>query len=265
VTLTGSQMVTPAGNPPPNAGQPTASSGWVSFPAGQGIVSGLPNEASVEFWVVWQGGGVWQEMFDFGAAATPGVSLGGGTYFMVSPHDGVNGSLRLEWFPGGLVLTGPSLQAGVLSQVVVTHDQDRQLDKLYLNGQLISSGSNPLLWSSLPDTDNWLARDQWPDPMFNGAYSDMRIWNGALTAGQVANLYAAGPNVIAGPGLQISAASAQLTLKWQGNATGFGLESTTNLVTGTWSPVPGSPTTANGLKSLTIPAPTAQTYYRLKQ
>ncbi len=101
VTLTGSQLVTPAGNPPPNAGQPTASSGWVSFPAGQGIVSGLPNEASVEFWVVWQGGGVWQEMFDFGAAATPGVSSGGGTYFMVSPHDGINGSLRLEWFRVG--------------------------------------------------------------------------------------------------------------------------------------------------------------------
>ena len=186
VTLTGSQMTTPAGNPAPNAGQPTAASGWVSFPAGQGIVSGLPSEASIECWVVWQGGGVWQEMFDFGAAATPGVSTGGGTYVMISPHDGNTGALHMEWFPGGLTLTGPSLQAGVLSQVVMTHDQDRQLDKLYLNGQLISSGANPLLWSSLPDTDNWLARDQWPDPMFNGSYSDMRIWNGALTSGQVA-------------------------------------------------------------------------------
>ena len=266
VTFTGSQMTTPSGNPPPNgSGLPTASSGWVSFPAGQGLISGLPSEASIECWVVWQGGGVWQEMFDFGAAATPGISLGGGTYMMVSPHDGATGALRLEWFPGGLVLTGPSLQAGVLSQIVITHDQDRQLDKMYLNGQLISSGANPLLWSSLPDTDNWLARDQWPDPMFNGSYSDMRIWSGALTAGQVANLYAAGPNVVVGPGLQISAAHAQLTLKWQGNATGFGLQSSTNLLTGTWTTVPGTPTIVNGLNSLTISSPTVQTYYRLKQ
>jgi hypothetical protein len=266
VTLTGSQMITPPGNPPPGGnGLPTPASGWVSFPANQGMVSGLPNEASIESWVVWQGGGVWQEIFDFGAAATPGVSTGGGTYVMVSAHDGASGSLRMEWFPGGLVLTGPSLQMGVLSQVVITHDQDRQLDKLYLNGQLLSSGINPRLWSSLPDTDNWLARDQWPDPMFNGAYSDMRIWNGALTAGQVANSYAAGPDVIAGPALQISRAGSQIILSWPANATTFGLQSNTNLVGGTWIAVSSAPVVTNGLNNLALPASPARTFYRLKQ
>jgi hypothetical protein len=266
VTLTGSQMITPAGNPAPGGnGLPTPASGWVSFPAGQGIVSGLPNEASIECWVVWAGGNVWQEMFDFGQAANPGVSTGGGTYVMVSPHDGVDGSLRMEWFPGGLVLTGPSLQAGVLSQVVITHDQDRQLDKLYANGQLITSGVNTRLWSSLPDGDNWLARDQWPDAMFNGGYADMRIWNGALTAGQVANLYAAGPSVIAGPALQISRNGSQITLRWPANASGFALQSTTDLVSGTWTPVSGTPTVINGVNNLTLAASQAPTYYRLKQ
>ena len=266
VTLTGSQMVTPVGNPAPGGnGLPTPASGWVAFPSGQAIVSGLPNEASIETWVVWAGGAVWQEIFDFGQAATPGISTGGGTYVMISPHDGVDGSLRLEWFPGGLVLTGPSLQAGVLSQVVMTHDQDRQLDKLYLNGQLLTSGFNTRLWSSLPDGDNWLARDEWPDAMFNGAYSDMRIWNGALTAGQVANLYAAGPDVIAGPALQISLSGSQVTLKWPANASTFGLQSTTSLVNGTWTAVPGTPTVINGVNNLTLPASQAGTYYRLKQ
>ena len=92
-----------------------------------------------------------------------------------------------------MTLQGPVLQAGVLSQVVYSHDQDRQLDKLYRNGVLVASAQNTALWSSLPDTDNWMARDEWPDPMFQGAYVDFRFWNGALTAGQVANLYAAGP------------------------------------------------------------------------
>jgi len=204
-------------------------------------------------------------MFDFGQAATPGVSLGGGAYVMVSPHDGINGSLRSEWFPGGLVLTGPSLQAGVLSQVVITHDQDRQLDKLYANGQLITSGVNTRLWSSLPDGDNWLARDQWPDAMFNGAYLDMRVWNGALTAGQVANLYAAGSEVIAGPALQISHAGSQITLRWPANATSFSLQPTTDLVGGTWTPVSGIPTNINGVNNLTLSASQARTFYRLKQ
>ena len=80
-TLNGSELVMPSPNPPGGGnGLPTTNSGWVSFPASQGLVTGLPNEASFEIWVVWSGGGVWQEMFDFGQAATPGVSLGGGQY-----------------------------------------------------------------------------------------------------------------------------------------------------------------------------------------
>ncbi len=266
VTLDGSMMTTPAGNPAPDAaGLPTASSGWVSFPAGQGLISSLPNAASIECWVIWQGGAVWQEMFDFGVANTPGISLGGGTYLMVSPRDGANNQLRMEWFPGGLVLTGPSLEPGILSQVVITHDQDRQLDKLYLNGQLIGSGSNPLLWSSLPDTDNWLARDQWRDAMFNGSYADLRIWNGALTSGQVAGLYAAGPNVLAAPPLQIAPGNSQVTLKWPANATAFTLQSTSDLSSGSWTPVSSTPTVANGLNTLVMPVQSTPTYFRLKQ
>lgn len=266
VTWTGTQMVMPAGNPAPDGtGQPTAASGWVSFPANEGLVTGLPNEASIECWVVWAGGAVWQEMFDFGQAANPGVSTGGGQYVMVSPHDGASGALRLEWFPGGLILTGPSLQQNVLSQVVITHDQDRQLDKLYLNGQLVATGSNPLLWSSLPDTDNWLARDQWPDAMFNGAYADLRFWDGALTAGQVASSYAVGPETIAGPALHITAAGGQITLTWPASASGFNPESTTDLVNGPWTAVSGTPTVVNGQNVLTVPATQSRTFYRLKQ
>ena len=270
VTFTGQAMITPAGNPPPGAdGLPTTNSGWASFPANQGLVTGLPNEASFEIWVVWNGGGVWQEMFDFGQAATPGYSLGGGQYVNIDPYDGANSKLRAEWDQNpvyDVTLLGPALQVGVLNQIVWTHDQDRQLDKLYLNGQLVTTAVNTALWSSLPDTDNWLARDEWQDPMFNGAYFDFRIWDGALTAGQVANLYKAGPNVIVGPSLNIVASGGnQITLQWPANATGFGLQSTTNLVGGAWVAVPGTPTVINGLNVLTVPESQGQTYYRLKQ
>ena len=269
-TLNGSELVMPSPNPPGGGnGLPTTNSGWVSFPASQGLVTGLPNEASFEIWVVWSGGGVWQEMFDFGQAATPGVSLGGGQYVMICPYDGANGLLRAEWDQNpvyDVTLQGPVLQAGVLSQVVYSHDQDRQLDKLYRNGVLVASAQNTALWSSLPDTDNWMARDEWPDPMFQGAYVDFRFWNGALTAGQVANLYAAGPEIVAGPALQISrAGGGQVTLKWPANATAFSLQSSSNLVQGIWGPVPGTPTVTNGLNNLTLGASQTRTFYRLKQ
>ncbi len=269
LTLTNGELITPNPNPvSASDGLPTASSGWASFPAGQGIVTGLPNEASFEIWVVWDGGAVWQEMFDFGQAATPGYSLGGGEYVMICPYDGVNGSLHAEWDQNpnyDVTLSAPPLQPGVLSQVVWTHDQDRQLDRLYCNGQQVASAVNTGLWSTLPDSDNWLARDQWQDPMFNGAYADFRIWNGALTAGEVANLYKAGPNVIVGPSLTVSISGKQITLQWPANATGFTLQSTTNLEGGTWSAVSGTLTVANGLNNLTLPASAAQTYYRLKE
>ena len=267
-TLTGSTMVTPTPNPVGGSdGLPTAASGWASFPAGQGIVTSLPNEASFEIWVIWNGGGVWQEMFDFGQAATPGVSLGGGNYVMICPYDGANQLLRAEWDQNptyDVTLTGPPLTVGQLSQVVWTHDQDRQLDKLYRNGVLVASAANTGTWASLPDTDNWLARDEWPDPMFAGSYSDFRIWSGALTSGQVANLYQAGPDVVAGPALSISLSGNQVILQWPANTAGFNLQSTANLVSGSWAPVTGTPSVINGLNTLSITATGSQTYYRLK-
>jgi hypothetical protein len=162
-----------------------------------------------------------------------------------------------------VTLQGPALQANVLSQVVYTHDQDRQLDKLYRNGVLVASAPNTALWASLPDTDNWMARDEWQDPMFQGSYLDFRFWNGALTSGQVASLYAAGAEAIAGPTLQISASgSSSVTLKWPANATGFTLQSASSL-TGTWTPVGGTPTVVNGLNVLTLSASKVETFYRL--
>ena len=267
--LTNGTLVTPAPNPTSAAsGVPTASSGWVSFPSGDGLVTSLPNEASFEIWVVWNGGAVWQEMFDFGQAATPGYSLGGYQYVMICPYDGSTGALHAEWDENpayDVTLTGPELPVGVLSQVVWTHDQDRQLDRLFCNGQQVATAVNTALWSTLPDTDNWMARDEWADPMFSGIYEDFRIWNGALTAGQVANLYHAGPKVIVGPALTISPAGNQIVLQWPANAGGFTLQSTTKLSGGTWTAVTGTPAVVNGLNALTLPAAQAQTYYRLEQ
>lgn len=267
--LTGSQLIMPTNNPVGGSdGLPTTNSAWASFPAGQGIVTSLPNEASFEIWVVWAGGGVWQEMFDFGQAATPGVSLGGGNYVMICPYDGASHSLRAEWDQNpsyDVVLSGPALEPGVLSQVVWTHDQDRQLDKLYRNGVLVATASNTGQWSTLPDADNWLARDEWPDPMFAGAYCDFRIWNGALTAGQVANHYAAGPDVVPGPALTIKESGNQITVQWPANAAGFNLQTTPNPASGPWTAVTGNISVANGLNNLTLTAGAAPAFYRLKQ
>jgi hypothetical protein len=102
--------------------------------------------------------------------------------------------------------------------------------------------------------------------VFSGQYWDFRIWNGALTGGQVANAYAAGPSVIAGPKLLVSpAGGSHIAVSWPANATTFGLFSTTNLAHGTWAAVPGTPGVTNGLNTMIFSAPPAQSYYRLKE
>ncbi|USX28558.1 LamG domain-containing protein [Oxalobacteraceae bacterium OTU3CINTB1] len=62
---------------------------------------------------------------------------------------------------------------------------------LYVNGS--SVGTNTAMTrapSRLDSTEsNWLARLQYPaDPYFTGKVDDFRIYNGAMTAGQVAAL-----------------------------------------------------------------------------
>jgi hypothetical protein len=279
--LDGQKMTTPPpgtntddqefSNSGPN-GTPATNAVWVSYPGGDGLVTGLPNEASFEIWVEWNGSQEWAEIFDFGQSAGQinGVddSDGGQYYVMVTAQDN-NGVMRSEWDqnPTYDAQVGGSapLPTNTLCQVVYTHDQDRQADKVYLNGQLVNSAVNTALWSSLPDADNWLARDEWPDPVFSGQYWDFRMWNGALTGGQVASLYAAGPAAVAGPPVQISASgNSHVTISWPANADAptFTLQSTTNLLGG-WSNVTGTPTVANGLNNLTVPISQSQIFYRL--
>ena len=64
---------------------------------------------------------------------------------------------------------GPEPPTGELCQVVWSHDQDRQIDRLYRNGVLVDTIANTGLWSAIPDSDNWMARDEWQDSMFAGA------------------------------------------------------------------------------------------------
>jgi hypothetical protein len=66
----------------------------------------------------------------------------------------------------------------------------------YLNGSLVAA--TPLYagfsLGTLPDVNNWLGRSQWPDPLFDGSYNEFRIYDHALTAGQVAASGALGPD-----------------------------------------------------------------------
>jgi hypothetical protein len=124
--------------------------------------------------------------------------------------------------------------------------------------------------SLLNDVNNWLGRSQWADPMFAGSYNEFRIWEGGLTADQVAANYAAGPNKVPSPETQptltVSRAGTSIVIAWPATST-YGLESTATLgATASWSAVDASgAVTENGQKKLTVVPSQAATFYRMKK
>ena len=73
---------------------------------------------------------------------------------------------------------------------------------VYANGSLVGSIEYPLGLdlNLLTDARVWLGRSQYDsDPIFDGAYDELRIYNARLTAADVARNYQLGPNAVPEP------------------------------------------------------------------
>jgi hypothetical protein len=71
---------------------------------------------------------------------------------------------------------------------------------------------------------------------------------------------------VAGPPLAITVAGPNLTISWPASASGYQLQSTTNLLTGTgWLPVAQTPSTNSNTISVLLPNIDSQKFFRLKQ
>jgi len=140
---------------------------------------------------------------------------------------------------------------------------------MYFNGALVSSTNknmNPLI--VMTDYNNWLGRSQWTrDPFFNGEYNEFRIWDGALTAQEIANHYAAGPDqqfVRVRPYLWLKGGGKEINISWFTNyAEGFTLESAFNPGSSSWTTVTNLPVVTNGSYVVTISTTNGAAFYRL--
>lgn len=247
--------------------------GYVELPGG--IISSLTN-VTFEAWVTWRGTRTWERIFDFGSNTGGAGGQGTGeTYLFLTPLGG-SGVVRFAATANSNgnetpVLNGSaSLAYNKPTHLAVTYNFSAGAARLYLNGQRIATGTATIPLSSINDVNVWLGRSQWPDPNFTGLFNEFRIYDGALSDGQIAADFNAGPDFLpsdlAARTLTVSLSSTNVIVSWPTNATSFVLESNISLGAPTnWTTVGAAPTVQNGQNQLVIPVNGQATFYRLRK
>ncbi len=156
---------------------------YVELPIGSLIAS--LRSATFSTRILFDGtGGTWQRAFDFGT--------GGTVYMFLTPNNGATNSPRfaITTSAGGgeSMVTAPSgLTPGQWHHIAVVIDADSMMLTLYVDGQAVDSTETGTLPADLGQTtQNWLARSQYTaDPYFAGSLDEFRIYDRALSPGEV--------------------------------------------------------------------------------
>ncbi|MBO1515313.1 LamG-like jellyroll fold domain-containing protein [Metabacillus bambusae] len=139
------------------------------------------DEMTVATWVKWNGGSNWQRIFDFGNNTSE--------YLFLTPKSGSN-KLRFALKNGGgeqFVETSP-LPVNEWVHVAVT--LGNKTAKLYVNGEEAASADGITIKpSDFAPTINYIGKSMWPDPLFNGMLDEFSIFNYALSADQIMDVY----------------------------------------------------------------------------
>jgi MYXO-CTERM domain-containing protein len=232
VSFSGGQLV--VSNPDPSVGSTAfnngsplpATAGYVDFPnhlISQAAAAGQYGAVSVEFWVTMTSNRDWAALFSAGISSSgvDGNSAGGNEHFpylQLVPRAGAdgndfrvitNGVAGPEGIVDDTAGDATDLAIGVQEHIVAVFNQSGGLPgtvTAYRNGVQYGTTANmagnldiaatatvfPI--TGLADINVWIGRSQWPDAILNASVNEFRVYSHALTAGNVADSFAAGPD-----------------------------------------------------------------------
>jgi hypothetical protein len=256
------------------------SSGYVQFPAG--IISGM-DAVTVEAWanIGVPMANAW--LFAFGNQDNAASPLGM-NYIGFQPFTAAANAASLFGMgdPGNnneqdalysLVGGGVTNYLGNVHVVCVYHPYAGYVS-LYTNGVLAAVNNNvthPLASTLGSDPLNYLGLSLYAvDPFLSGSIDEFRIYNGPLTAAQIAADQALGPNQLIGTSMNVSLSASisggNLVVKWPTTSALVDLISSPVLGPGAaWTSVGGSLTVVGGNYQMTIPATGSARFFRLQQ
>jgi len=151
------------------------------------VNSGNYRDVTLAAWVYWNGGNAWQRVFDFGSEIEK--------YMMLTVKDGsgkLNFSITTSRSTDGtLSLIGPTMPTATWTHVAVTFNGDTAT--LYVNGAPVAAGAAPMVAPVFSQPFCYLGKSMWNgDALFNGRIDDFRIYNHALSGGDVYTLWGQG-------------------------------------------------------------------------
>ncbi|MCX6345142.1 MAG: DUF5695 domain-containing protein [Armatimonadetes bacterium] len=163
-----------------NAVNLDGSNDYINLPTG--IMSTI-DLCTLTMWVKLDANNTWNRVFDFGS--------GTGVNMFLTPKCS-SGAIRFSIKVGGgeqQVNTSSTMPTDSWQHIAIT--LSGPIGIMYLNGVEVGRNINMTYKpSSMGNTtQNWLGRSQYSDPYYDGLIDDFRIYNGALSADQITQVY----------------------------------------------------------------------------
>jgi hypothetical protein len=227
------------------------------------VITGYP-AVTVEMWVnLGPDAGGSRLLYD-GSSDNPGDTSafilspswnGNTTELILNPQVGID--------PGNEQAVLGELLAG-LGEVQIVGVASPSVLQLYLNGSLVASSPNSYSLVSVSNQFVTVGQATDDNPYVNGTIDELRLYYGALSAGQIAADARLGPNGVAPP-LTVALSGQSLLISWPAASTGFTLQSSPALggAAENWRPVSGSPTANGAYLTMTVSISAGPQFFRL--
>jgi hypothetical protein len=147
------------------------------------LPTGIANyqDITIAAWVYWEGEKNFERIFDFGGDVTKYMMLtpkaGEVMRFEITTSRGNEGTGRLE---------APALKPRRWTHVAITLNGDT--GTLYVDGEAVNTVPITLA-PFFTQNQCYIGKSQWPDPLFKGRIDDFRIYNYALPAAAIRDVF----------------------------------------------------------------------------
>jgi hypothetical protein len=160
--------------------------GFISLPS---FMSGL-DEMTISIWFRMDEALIWARIYSLGlgpAQGDPNYREG----FWLVPFSGWDQKMGLEmtnptghWYQA---IADDTINTKKWYHSTVVFTEEEVVG--YLNGEEIFSTVTPVPFNTINDTENYLGKSYWPDALWDGAMTDLRVYAKGLTSEEVVALY----------------------------------------------------------------------------